>query len=78
MNTYHHTKIDLATAVARNMSKNTIEPVWLISNGIKSIKTMKYCDTTVLQVAAHSETPMPTSATMFLRMWWKGKEKKVF
>ncbi len=63
MKTFQHNKVELATAVARNQSKLTNELVRVFSNGIKSVKTMKFCDTTVLQVANHSQLPNITAST---------------
>lgn len=74
---YNHTKIELATVVAKNLSKRTNEPVYVVSNGIKSVKTMKFVDTTVLQVCRHSELPVPTSAMMLVKIFHKGKKRVV-
>lgn len=54
---YHHTKEQLASAVARNLSKNTNDFVYAYVGSTKSVPSMKYVDTTVIRVASHCELP---------------------
>ncbi len=76
MKSYAHNKIDLAIAVGRNLSKHIKEPVYVQTAGIKSIKSMKYIDTTMIQVFSHSELPLPTHTAIINKMFLKGKERK--
>lgn len=77
MKTYHHTKVILASAVARNWSKHSRQLIWVFENGARSVASMKFPDTSVIQVSTHSELPVSSSLCKVIQCWYKGKLQKI-
>lgn len=75
MKTFHHSKFRLARLVAKNMSTRTNELVYTGLTSIRSVKTMKFADTTVLFVATHSE--LNNTMAQIFHIYHKGERKKV-
>ena len=74
---YNQTKINLAIAVCRNISKHIKEPVYVQCAGKKTVPSMKFTNLTVLQVFKHSELPLPSKTSIILKMFHKGKERQM-
>lgn len=73
--TYNHTKKDLAIAVGRNASRTSNFPVTVYYTSVKSIQSMKFVDTTVVQVIQYPASPLHSALP--IAMFKKGKQVKI-